>query len=161
LTVGRLGGRNPYREAFVNTLTLVYIAVIFVAFYFLLIRPQQKRSKEQANLMASLKTGDRVVTVGGLFGTIERLDDEIVEVRIADGVVVDIARSAIARRVDSAGHVLDDDEAAEGEGVSEQALPSKPRSEDVVEPEVHVGHPSGDEPQPGDDSGDDETKKDQ
>jgi preprotein translocase subunit YajC len=124
----------------VNPLTLIYIAVIFVAFYFLLIRPQQKRAKEQAALMASLATGDRVVTAGGLFGTIERLDSEIVDLRISDGVVVEVARSAIASRVDSTGHLVEEEPSDDEDAVPE--LPAKPRSEDVVEPEVHVGKPA-------------------
>lgn len=116
-----------------NTLTLVYIAVIFVAFYFLLIRPQQKRAKEQSSLMASLKHGDRIVTIGGLFGTIERIDDDVIELRISDGVVVDVARSAVARRVDSAGHVVEDEPVDDEEKVP---LPPKPRSQDAGEPKV-------------------------
>jgi preprotein translocase subunit YajC len=122
-----------------NVTTLAYIAVIFVAFYFLLIRPQQKRAKEQAHLMASLKNGDRIVTIGGLFGTIERLDDEVVELRISDSVVVDVARSAVARRVDSSGHVVED----EPDDAETPTLPPKPRSGEVVEPEVHVDVTAG------------------
>ena len=138
-----------------NALTLVYIGVIFVAFYFLLIRPQQKRAKEQAVLMSSLKHGDRIVTVGGLYGTIERLEGDVIELRISDDVIVDVARVAIARKVDSTGHVVDD-EPEDEEAVAE--LPAKPRSGDVEEPEVHVAAPDGDEAEA--DSGD-ETKKDQ
>jgi preprotein translocase subunit YajC len=84
----------------VNLLTIGYLALIVVAFYFLLIRPQQKRQKETQELMASLGVGDRVVTAGGLFGTIERLEDDLMELRIADGVVVDMARSSVVRRAD-------------------------------------------------------------
>ena len=136
-----------------NPLTLIYIAVIFVAFYFLLIRPQQKRAKEQAALMSSLATGDRVVTVGGMFGTIERLDSEIVDLRISDGVVVEVARSAIASRVDSTGHLVEEEPADDED--SAPVLPAKPRSEDVEEPEVHVGKhgDKGDTPDEGDFSG--------
>jgi preprotein translocase subunit YajC len=83
-----------------NLLTIGYLALIVVAFYFLLIRPQQKRQKETQELMASLGVGDRVVTAGGLFGTIERLEDDLMELRIADGVVVDMARSSVVRRAD-------------------------------------------------------------
>ena len=56
--------------------------------------------------------------------------------RVSDGVVVDVARSAIARRVDSAGHVVEDEPADEDDL---PLTPPKPRSEDVVEPAVHVG----------------------
>ena len=133
-----------------NTLTFVWIAVIFVAFYFLLIRPQQKRAKEQQALLASLRSGQRIVTVGGLYGTIERVEGDIIELRISDGVVVEVNRSAIARHVDPEGHLLDDTEEEQIEsGVG--PVPDKPRSEDVEAPEVHVGQ--GDDEQAGQASG--------
>ena len=132
---------NPRREAPVNNLTIVYIVVIFVAFYFLLIRPQQKRSKEQAVLLASLKVGDRIVTVGGLYGTIERLSEDIVDVRIADGVVVEMSRAAIGRKVDTSGHVIDEEPAE-----APEIVPAKPASGDVEEPPVHVGADDHDAP---------------
>ena len=93
-----------------NWLTIVYIGVIFVAFYFLLIRPQQKRTKDQQALLSALRNGQRVVTIGGMYGTIERVSDDVIELRISDGVVVDVAKSAIARHVDTAGHLLDDEQ---------------------------------------------------
>jgi preprotein translocase subunit YajC len=119
----------------VNLLTIGYLAVIVVAFYFLLIRPQQKRQKETQELMASLEVGDRVVTAGGLFGTVERIEDDMLELRIADGVVVDMARSSIVRRVDRFE--------AKPSGAGEPEERPHLESGDVEEPPVHV---SGDEP---------------
>ncbi len=78
---------------------LFTFAVLVVAFYLLLIRPQMKRQKEQAALMASLTVGDRVVTIGGMYGRIAALSKDTVDVEIATGVVVTFARSAIARRL--------------------------------------------------------------
>jgi preprotein translocase subunit YajC len=114
----------------VNLLTVGYLAVIVVAFYFLLIRPQQKRQKEQQELMASLQPGDRVVTAGGLFGTIERVEDDMLELRIADGVVVDMARSSIVRRADRF-------EAAPSDSAEPAERPHL-ESAEVEEPPVHV-----------------------
>lgn len=80
---------------------LFSLVLLVVAFYFLLIRPQVKRQKEQQQLMASLSVGDRVVTIGGMYGTIVALADDTVDLKVAEGVVVTYARSAIARKVES------------------------------------------------------------
>lgn len=73
--------------------------LIFVVFYFLMIRPQQKKQQEQKDMLTNLKTGDHIVTTGGLYGTIIKFgEDNRVKVRIADNVVVDIARSAITEK---------------------------------------------------------------
>ncbi|MDI6713228.1 MAG: preprotein translocase subunit YajC [Anaerosomatales bacterium] len=79
---------------------LFSLVLLVVAFYFLLIRPQVKRQKEQQQLMASLEVGDRVVTIGGMYGTIVALADDTVDLKVAEGVVVTYARSAIARKVE-------------------------------------------------------------
>ena len=68
--------------------------LIFVIFYFFLIRPQQKKVKEHKLMVESLKRGDKVITSGGIIGTIERvIDNEKVEVQISDDVKVEIIRS--------------------------------------------------------------------
>jgi preprotein translocase subunit YajC len=70
---------------------------MFAVFYFLLIRPQQKKSRELKEMLNTLKTGDQIVTSGGLYGTIIGFgEDNRVKVKIADNVKVDIARSAIS-----------------------------------------------------------------
>ena len=66
----------------------------FVIFYFFLIRPQQKKVKEHKAMVESLKRGDKVITSGGITGTVERLiDNDKVEVEIADNVKVEIVKS--------------------------------------------------------------------
>ena len=72
------------------------IALMIVIFYFLLYRPQQKEQKKRALMLDSLKKGDRVVTTGGLFGTITAFTDKKITVKIAEKVEVDIARSAVS-----------------------------------------------------------------
>ena len=69
------------------------LILIFVIFYFFLIRPQQRKVKEHKAMVESLKKGDKVVTSGGITGTISRVvDNEKVEVEIADNVTVEIIR---------------------------------------------------------------------
>jgi preprotein translocase subunit YajC len=82
---------------------LVPLILMFAVFYVLLIRPQQKKQRELRDLLNSLKTGDQIVTSGGLYGTIIGFgEDNRVKVKIADNVKVDIARSAITGKVPGA-----------------------------------------------------------
>ncbi|MDP7540980.1 MAG: preprotein translocase subunit YajC [Candidatus Pelagibacter bacterium] len=70
------------------------LILIFVIFYFFLIRPQQKKAKDHKQMVESLKRGDKVVTSGGIIGTIERIiDNDKVEVLISDNVKVEITRA--------------------------------------------------------------------
>ncbi|UFJ39015.1 preprotein translocase subunit YajC [Brevibacillus humidisoli] len=71
------------------------IIIMFVIFYFLLIRPQQKRNKERNAMLAALKKGDKVTTIGGVHGTIQDLDDATVTLRVAHNVNVTFDRGAI------------------------------------------------------------------
>jgi preprotein translocase subunit YajC len=75
---------------------LIFMGVIFAIFYFLMIRPQQKRQKEHRQLLDNLKKGDRVVTTGGLHGTIAGLSDTAITLEIADKVKVKVGRGYIA-----------------------------------------------------------------
>jgi preprotein translocase subunit YajC len=72
------------------------IILMFVIFYFLLIRPQQKRQKEQRNMISNLKKGDRIITSGGLHGRITGLDETTLTVEIADKVRVKVGRNSVA-----------------------------------------------------------------
>jgi preprotein translocase subunit YajC len=70
------------------------LILIFVIFYFFLIRPQQKKVKEHKAMVENLKKGDKIVTSGGITGTISRIiDNEKVEVEIADNVTVEVVRN--------------------------------------------------------------------
>ena len=72
------------------------LIIIFVIFYFLLIRPQMKRAKEHKNLVASLNTGDEVVTNGGLLGKITNVGESFVTVELAENVKIKVQKHAIA-----------------------------------------------------------------
>lgn len=78
--------------------TLIYLIALVAIFYFLLIRPQQKRAKEHRELVASLKVGDKVVTVGGVYGTIKSLAEDMVSLQVASNVRITVSRTAIGRK---------------------------------------------------------------
>lgn len=71
------------------------LILIFVVFYFLLIRPQQKQAKQQRQFLEDLKTGNKVVTRGGIYGTITGLTDTVVTLEIAQDIRVKVSRDAI------------------------------------------------------------------
>ncbi len=85
---GAAGQQNPYSG-------MIMLVVMFAIFYFLLIRPQQKRAKQHKQLVENLKAGDKVTTAGGIHGNITSLQDDTVTVEIATGVKVKINRSSI------------------------------------------------------------------
>jgi preprotein translocase subunit YajC len=72
------------------------IILIFVIFYFLLIRPQQKRQKEHQSMVNELKKGDSVVTAGGIHGTVTGVADNIATVEIANNVRIKVTKSSVA-----------------------------------------------------------------
>ena len=75
------------------------LILIFVIFYFFLIRPQQKKVKDHKAMVEALKRGDKVITSGGILGTVERIiDNEKVEVKISDNVNVEVVRATGIQR---------------------------------------------------------------
>ena len=76
------------------------LILIFIIFYFFLIRPQQKRVKDHKFMVESLKRGDEVITSGGIIGTVERvMEDDRIEVVIGDNIKVQIIRSTITSQL--------------------------------------------------------------
>ncbi len=80
-------------------LNLVPIAAIFIIFYLLIIRPQQKQQKEHDLMLKNLKVGDKVLTSGGLYGTITGFKDDDLEVQFSQTVKLTVARSAVSKLV--------------------------------------------------------------
>ena len=76
------------------------LIVLFAIFYFLLIRPQQKKAKEHQSTLNALKPGDTVITNGGLYGTVMRIDDHVVTLQCSDKVRVKVVKKAISAKVD-------------------------------------------------------------
>lgn len=86
-------GDAPRGSAFGGLLPLI---LIFFVFYFLLIRPQQKKVREHQRLLDALKKGDEVITSGGIYGTISAVKGNVVDLKIAEEVKVVISKSAIS-----------------------------------------------------------------
>ena len=91
--MGTGGGGGGSADPFSAFLPLI---LIFAIFYFLLIRPQQKKAKQHRDLLSRLKKGDTVITVGGLYGRITGITDNVLTVEIAPKVRVKVARGQIA-----------------------------------------------------------------
>ena len=79
------------------------IAAIFLVFYFLVIAPANKQKRKTQEMLNSLKKGDRVVTSGGIYGTIQGVEPEVVYLKIAENVKVKVARSAVTGVLTSEG----------------------------------------------------------
>jgi len=86
---GGEGSTNPI------LLFLPYI-LIFAVFYFLLIAPARKKQKKHSEMIGNLKNGDRVITNGGIHGTVVGVSDSVIQVRIADQVKIEISKNAVA-----------------------------------------------------------------
>jgi len=78
-----------------GVMTMVMFGSIFAIFYFMIIRPQKKQQNERKAMIEALKRGDKVVSSGGIFGTVKDVKADRVVVTIADGVKVEMAKSAI------------------------------------------------------------------
>jgi preprotein translocase subunit YajC len=76
---------------------VLFFAAIFAIFYFLLIRPQQKQKRDRARMLGALKKGDRVVTTGGLHGTVVGMNEQTIVLKVADQVKLEVDRSAVGR----------------------------------------------------------------
>lgn len=83
-------------------LALSPLLLMFVLMWFFIIRPAQKRQKATANMQSELRRGDRIVTIGGLHGLVDAVDDSTIFITVADGTRMQFERQAIARVVDQA-----------------------------------------------------------
>ena len=109
--------------------TLILLAAMFVLLWALLIRPQRQRQMQQQRLLASIEPGDEVLTVGGLYGIVQEIDDEDdLVVEVAEGIHVRIARRALAAVVKP--EEADEDDESDGEVLDEEELVND--SEEIV-----------------------------
>ncbi|HMQ68041.1 MAG TPA: preprotein translocase subunit YajC [Ignavibacteria bacterium] len=76
--------------------SIVPFLLIIVIFYFLILRPQQKRQKERAQLLESIKKGDKVITSGGIHGTVEGIEDKTLLIKVSDNLKLKMERSAVS-----------------------------------------------------------------
>jgi len=82
---------------------LIMMAVIFAIFFFLIIRPQRKKQKEHQSLVQSLKGGERIITSGGIYGTVDRVMDDRVEVKVDKNTRIQVLKTSISTIVDQSG----------------------------------------------------------
>lgn len=87
------GQGDPIMSLIASLLPLILIIVVF---YFLLIRPQQKRAKEHKQMLENLKRGDKVITVGGIYGVVEAVNPNTVVLKIAENVKVKFSKQSVA-----------------------------------------------------------------
>lgn len=78
---------------------LLPILLIIAVFYLLLIRPQQKRARQHRELVSSIENGDRIVTIGGLHGTVEAVDEDTVRLELVPGTTITVSKQAVSRRL--------------------------------------------------------------
>jgi preprotein translocase subunit YajC len=79
---------------------LAFLVAIFALFYFVMIRPQRRRQKEHQTMMQGLQKGDRVITAGGIYGTIDSLSEDSVVIKVEGGTTMRVARGSVAMRRD-------------------------------------------------------------
>ncbi|TEB13076.1 preprotein translocase subunit YajC [Pelotomaculum sp. FP] len=78
-------------------ISLLYIVGLFAILYFLMIRPQQQRQKKHQEMMKNLKPDDRVITIGGIYGTIVKMKENSLILKVADNVRIEVLQSAISK----------------------------------------------------------------
>jgi len=129
------------------------ILLIFVVLYLLLLRPQRQKVNAQRAMLASLAPGDRVVTAGGLVGTLESVGPEHSTLEVAPGVVIEVLTPAIARRLEAAERAAGAQEGSEEGARAELEDGGEGRFGDAGEHPSHDagagGHPSGGEARAG------------
>lgn len=77
---------------------IIFLALIFAVFYFLMIRPQRRRQKETQTMLQQLQKGDRVVTAGGIYGEIESMDETTIVIKVESGATIRVAKSSVMGR---------------------------------------------------------------
>ena len=88
-------------------LMLGYMAIIFLLFYFMMIRPQMKKEKERKNLIANIKSGDKIIFSGGILGVVTIVKDQTFTVKVAENVKIEIARGAVLKVLDKSEEIGD------------------------------------------------------
>ncbi|MDW7675013.1 MAG: preprotein translocase subunit YajC [Bacillota bacterium] len=78
----------------------LYLIVFFAILYFLMIRPQQKQQKKRQELLSGLKENDKIITIGGLYGTITKIEDEVVHLQVAENVKLKFTKQGIGQVVE-------------------------------------------------------------
>ncbi len=86
-----------------SALSLLFLPLMLVGAYFLLIRPQRRRQREQVSLQSALAEGDEVITTSGIYGFITGFDGDIIWLEVDDNIQIRVARASVQRKVDTSG----------------------------------------------------------
>jgi len=86
----------PAGQAEGSFFSLFMIAAIFVLFYFMLIRPQNKRAKEHRDLIGKIKKGDEIITSGGMLAKVSSIDEQYIKITVAEGIEITMQRNAVS-----------------------------------------------------------------
>ncbi len=84
-----------------GTISILYMVGLFAVLWFIMIRPQQQRQKKHAQMVAGLKVNDRIITAGGIYGTIIKVKEDAFILRIAENVRIEIMKSAVSQLISS------------------------------------------------------------
>jgi preprotein translocase subunit YajC len=114
-----------------STMSILLIVGLIAIFYFMLIRPQQKRMRQQTELMSNLHTGDDVMTSSGIYGTVSEIEEETVLLEVSEDVEIRVAKNSIVRNF--TGHEEPEEEPDETEEPEEET--EEPEKEPEEEPE--------------------------
>ena len=95
LLTGMAGGSGSKSQS--PGLMIGWLVIMGALFYFMLIRPQQRKEKERKHLISSVKTGDRVIFSGGLIGIVSNVKDNVFTIKVADNTKIDVVRGAVTR----------------------------------------------------------------
>lgn len=97
LAYAQVPGGGPGSRGFLDM--IVILGLMMAIFYFILIRPQQKKQRQHQEMLKALKTGDQILTMGGIYGTIVEIDEHKVKIKIAENVKIDVARGSVQSRI--------------------------------------------------------------
>lgn len=139
VNTGSLFAAATKQQATSTWIMWALIAVMLVVFYFILIRPQRKRAQEHDQMVSKMEKGDEVVTIGGLHGTLKKIDDDTVVIEVDKGISLTFSRSAIARSLTV--HEEEEEEEPEEEPTEDEA--EEPTEEEEAE---EVADESAEEP---------------
>ena len=101
---------------------LIYLVILVAAFYFLIVRPQRRNAMIRRQLLSAVDVGDEIVTTGGVYGTVVAIDDDTLDVEIAPGVVVKLARGAVGARIAPESEYEDEDEDEDDDSDDDDAV---------------------------------------
>jgi len=99
------GGGNKMNE---TSISIMYMVGLFAILWFFMVRPQQQRQKQHAQMVASLKVNDRIITAGGIYGTIIKIKDDSLIVKISENVRIELLRSAVSQLISTSTAAEDD-----------------------------------------------------